>query len=482
MRGKLIAVFSVVVIVVGLLSFVLMRASLGDLFQNPDRARDEAGHAASAANAELQLRGLNMQRWLTEQAGDPALREPFKAETADSRSQYATTQANRIFSKATSDFPSSAPTIVAFVDQQGIALGRNGSNLLRGDDLGKFYPSLVATTKKGTSGSDVWVNKGRNEQMLVSYSSVREADGKVLGAVLVGTPLDDGLLTAISSESSGKPLLLALPVGEGVEVVAKSSNTPPAIVAAFTGAATKGAVTPALGASKPQQLGGPAEYAISGLGLSGFGDNKRAAIISAAPLALAGDLSALLLWPIVGTTLLGIVLVIISGILLGSYISQPIVELEEGLLAVINGQTDKRFELEHAEFGGLVFRINTLLNTLMGVAEDNTDDQGRPSQAPSAQDFAPALSVDERGTENVDRAAAASLKAEPAAAYYERLYGEYIQAKQSIGDPVAHITKDAFLGKIQASEADAAARQGKPVRYKVELKGREVTLIAVPLD
>ena len=63
MRGKLIAVFSVVVIVVGLLSFVLMRASLGDLFQNPDRARDEAGHAAAAANAELQLQGLNMQRW-----------------------------------------------------------------------------------------------------------------------------------------------------------------------------------------------------------------------------------------------------------------------------------------------------------------------------------------------------------------------------------------------------------------------------------
>jgi hypothetical protein len=34
-----------------------------------------------------------------------------------------------------------------------------------------------------------------------------------------------------------------------------------------------------------------------------------------------------------------------------------------------------------------VFRINSLLNAMMGVAEDTTDDQGRPSQGPSAQGF-----------------------------------------------------------------------------------------------
>jgi hypothetical protein len=56
-------------------------------------------------------------------------------------------------------------------------------------------------------------------------------------------------------------------------------------------------------------------------------------------------------------------------------------------LAIINGQSDLRFQLEHPELGGLVFRINSLLNAMMGVAEDTTDDQGRPSQGPSAQGF-----------------------------------------------------------------------------------------------
>ena len=36
--------------------------------------------------------------------------------------------------------------------------------------------------------------------------------------------------------------------------------------------------------------------------------------------------------------------------------------LEEGLLAILNGQSDKRFELDHAELGGLAFRIDQLLN------------------------------------------------------------------------------------------------------------------------
>ena len=73
-----------------------------------------------------------------------------------------------------------------------------------------------------------------------------------------------------------------------------------------------------------------------------------------------------------------------AGWLLGNYITRPINMLEEGLLAILNGQADKRFELDHAELGGLAFRIDQLLNQLMGVEEDTTDDEGRVSRSPSA--------------------------------------------------------------------------------------------------
>ena len=64
-------------------------------------------------------------------------------------------------------------------------------------------------------------------------------------------------------------------------------------------------------------------------------------------------------------------------------------------MTIINGNSDLRFQIEHEELGGLVFRINSLLNQLMGVPEDTTDDEGRPSTAPSAQGLQAALGVDE---------------------------------------------------------------------------------------
>src|SRR5688572_16246452 len=124
---------------------------------------------------------------------------------------------------------------------------------------------------------------------------------------------------------------------------------------------------------------------------------------------------------------LGLILVVAGGWFLGNYISRPLATLEEGLLAILNGQTDKRFELDHAELGGLAFRIDQLLNQLMGVEEDTTDDEGRVSKAPTAANFGEALSV-EGASGPAGSLDAARLASEPADAYYARLYREYIAA------------------------------------------------------
>jgi hypothetical protein len=97
------------------------------------------------------------------------------------------------------------------------------------------------------------------------------------------------------------------------------------------------------------------------------------------PASLVASVSGVL-WPVFAVSVLGLLLVLGGGLFLGNYMSRPISELEEGLLAVINGKTDLRFDIEHADLGGLVFRINSLLNALMGVPE--TDEEGRTSQAP----------------------------------------------------------------------------------------------------
>ena len=144
-------------------------------------------------------------------------------------------------------------------------------------------------------------------------------------------------------------------------------------------------------------------------------------------------------------------------------------------------QSDRRFEIEHPDFGGLAFSINSLLNQLMGVQEDDTDEQGRPSRVPAAtpQKLQEAFAVEPTRVEQAP-SAADILRMEPEDQYFSRLFGEYIAARKSVGEPTEHITQDAFVQKIRGLQTDSADK-GKVVRYKVELRGKEVTLIAVPL-
>ena len=60
------------------------------------------------------------------------------------------------------------------------------------------------------------------------------------------------------------------------------------------------------------------------------------------------------------------------------------------------------------------------------------------------------------------------------------MFDEYIQAKRSVGDPTDHITPSDFGERLRASEGELSQKHGKPVRFKVEVKGKEVVLVAVP--
>jgi hypothetical protein len=120
----------------------------------------------------------------------------------------------------------------------------------------------------------------------------------------------------------------------------------------------------------------------------------------------------------------------------------------------------------------------------MGVEEDTTDAEGRPSRAPSAANFSDAMQVEEKraaGEGQLDPAAIQALAAEPAPHYYSRIYREYISAKKALGEATEHITEQTFTARIQNMEQDAGTKHGRPVRYQVQARQKEVVLIAVPL-
>ncbi|WP_437731328.1 MXAN_5187 C-terminal domain-containing protein [Sorangium sp. So ce1335] len=481
MRGKIIAVFAVIVLMVGGLAYALARASLREI-----ASPGEAPRALAAAMAQLQVDGLVLERWLASHASDPKLREPFNAGTAPARAEAATSAANAIREAvaASPELARTPPSLVVLVDTKGVVLGRNASALMRGDNLGAVYPSLMRAIEQGVTGSDVWVSRARNEQLLASYAPIRSDAGQIVGAVAVGTALNDERLTNASERTSGRLLVVAMQSGDGLDVVAKSRDVPPQLVSALTASPAKDSALRALSSGRMVDIGGlSGEYSAVSHALDGYGDGRRAVLLSIAPLRTPG-LASSLLWPMLGVTALGLVLVVIAAYFLDAYISQPVSEIEDGLLAIMNGRTDLRFGIEHAELGGLVFRLNSLLNQLLGVQEDETDAEGRPSRAPTSASFRDALEVDERMAALSPGEIPADAKAlleEPEDAYYARIFAEYIAAKRSLGDPVDHITRDAFVARLKASEQELGRKHGKPMRYKVEVRGKEIVLLAVPL-
>jgi methyl-accepting chemotaxis protein len=483
MRIKIIAVNALIVAIVGLLSFLLVRSSLGQATSNKDQLSADAQENVNGAAGQFQLDGLRAERWLAGASSEQGAVDALTKATASARGEAATKHCDDLVSKMknTALFERNVPTLVAIVDAGGKIVGRNNSNLNRGDDLGRTYPGLKSTLVSGQSGSDVWYESDR---YLATYVAVRDDQGKVIGALVLGRPLND-MLSRVSEATTGRPLIIVVPKGDGFDVVAHSSKQLPQLDESI-GKGAKDMLKSVLAHQQPDAVR-DSDLLVAASPLPAFEDGKRAILVAAAPAELIQDPTGLAMLPIFGAMAVGIVLVIVGGWLLGNYITRPINMLEEGLLAILNGQTDKRFELDHAELGGLAFRIDQLINQLMGVEEDTTDAEGRVSGAPNAANFTEALAVDDRrmqyqpGEGTLDPEAVARLAAEPAQQYYARIYREYISAKRAIGEATEHITERAFASRIQSMEQDAARKYGRPVRYQVQARNKEVVLLAVPL-
>lgn len=477
MRNKIIAVNAVIVLIVGLLAFAIVRTQLALTTSSPELLKKSAQRDAVGAAAKLQLDALRTERWLAAQAADANTKSALsKSSTQEAKAAAVRQLCDQIANNARSAL-GTKPSIVAVVDSSGKIVARDASDLNRGDDVSAAYPAFKDAIAKTSAGSDVWTDKARADQYVVSYVPVRDEQNR-LHMILLGTGINDAL-ARVSEAATGRGILLVTAAGD---VVANTQNANDDVKAAVKAGANevKGAIT-----QGNVTAGGSGDVLFAAAPLDGFGDGKKTAVVAAAPTALLEGANAIPL-SILGAMALGLVLVVAGGWFLGNYISRPIAMLEEGLLAILNGQTDKRFELDHAELGGLAFRIDQLLNQLMGVEEDNTDEEGRVSKAPTAANFGEALAVDKTGGGGGAAAPSADvdparLAAEPQEQYYARLYREYIAAKKALGEQVDHITDAAFRSRIQGMEQDATAKHGKPVRYHVQTNGREVVLLAVPL-
>jgi hypothetical protein len=169
------------------------------------------------------------------------------------------------------------------------------------------------------------------------------------------------------------------------------------------------------------------------------------------------------------------------------------------VLQVINGRTDLRLETDSPELGGLAFRINQLLNVFTGTEEASEDEDGKISVPPSEGHWKDAAFSDTtRGTStsNVNNAVVAApassggaedvvddpklageLARETEETYQDRLYKEYVQAKESLGENVSNIPKDRFWQRLTGRAEALVQKHGcRMVRFQVHTLDNQVVL------
>ncbi len=382
MRWKIIIVNSTILVIVGLLSFALVKASLDDVLSNRSQRRSDAERAVRSANMQFELDSLRLERWLAARAVEEPVSAVFAGGTSQARSENASVQATRLRDAATKSpaLANLSIPIVLFIDARGVVIGRNDSSQMRGEDLGRAYPSIQRALESGQTTSQIWLSRQRSEQLLVSYAPVRGEAGSVLGILIAGSPLNDERLSQVSRVTSGQALAVGVVEAPGAATVLAEGTAlgPRSVFEAIRQSAVVERAASSLKVGRALFDDDAAVYAAEPL--AGY-EGAQMFIVAGMSQSLVPSVAGLL-WPIFAVTVLGILLVVGGGMFLGNYISEPISELEEGLLSVINGRTNLRFELEHPDLGGLVFRINSLLNALMGVPE--TDSEGRTSQPPGA--------------------------------------------------------------------------------------------------
>jgi hypothetical protein len=363
MRSRIIGVNVLIVLIVGLLSFALVRSSLEKMTSRGDEVRRAARHEAEAIASSLLVSAARVERVLETKVDDSEFRSAIEA--AKGAGDVATSKATSLKNQAKGWGITFAK--VAVVDADGKLIGRDSSSLERGNDVFAKLPALRDTLKDGIARSDVWADG--QTQLLASFAPVRDESGKVVGAIIGGVPMSDVLGRA----ASGSRVVLSAREASGWHAVGQVG----------IGAGEEGLVTAKSDLlAKTAQEAAP-QFAEEGKSLivtaplADFGDGKSVVVAALAATSLLPN-AVEAASPILAVMGLGLLLVIAGGLWLGMFLDTPIEVIEHGLLEIANGNTDMRFDIDHPDLGGVANNLNTLLNKFMNVEEDNTDDQGRP--------------------------------------------------------------------------------------------------------
>ncbi|MGE0785824.1 MAG: MXAN_5187 C-terminal domain-containing protein [Sandaracinaceae bacterium] len=489
MRAKMIGGNLVVVLLVGVVSYFVVNSQLEARFLEQVDSR-------IAGDVQLfdqlwRLEGRELAEQAVEQAGEEDTADVFAGLDEASQRSRAYDRATQILdwlSRRNRNRGGPAE-IVVITDDRGVVVARSQDrNRMFGTALGAQLTTLPGVISSGEPAIDVWrLEEGQTKFLLTAIAPIRDSSG-IRGALVIGYDMSNGMASRLAGMLGREVVFVQDDAIGGASVASGARESLRASLFGEQQAAT----TAALGDE------GTASEAF----LTHLGDDEYIGVIAPVSYAPSAHVAYVVLGnrsaargkaaptrTILIMTGLGILAVFIYGFLLANSFIKPIEAMEEGVLAVINGRSDLRLDIESAELGGLAYRINQLLNVFTGTPEEDAD--GRVSSPPQAWESAEGLNTRPEGPAATPTAAAAAapdaeaddpelaakLANEPEEEYYARIFKEYVAAKEAAGENVANITEDRFIQRLKANEKSLIAKHGcRMVRFQVQTRGTQVNL------
>jgi hypothetical protein len=377
--------------------------------------------------------------------------------------------------------------IVAILDGQGKVLARDlNPNADYGDDLGAKYPA-VREALKGHAVKDVWTLQDRMTE--VAVAPVHREGGAPMGVLLVGYVLSnrkaqerrDLLGTEIGFFHDGKVHTSSFAAEEAGDAKEDVGRTQSLAQVLFQG--------PNL-AHQAQQKSAPTavhhfsiegqDFAVVAAPLPGnFADRTSGVLI----LSSVSDQLSRAREPGRSVLLFGLLAIIVAlgaAVMTAKRFIGPLDQIELGVGEVINGNIDYTFKPVGPDFEGLSNSLNVMLARLLGRDEPNED--AVEEEDNEAEKWRAENMVIDEG-DGASSPAAAALATEGEAAYYPRLYNEYVSALKAAGKTADGVSVPAFMAKLRLAEAGLKQKWScRMVRFQIVTQGDQIVFKAVRVD
>jgi hypothetical protein len=379
--------------------------------------------------------------------------------------------------------------ILAILNSTGKIIARNlNPNADYGEDLRTKYPAVVQALK-GLAVKDIWTWRDGGVHV-VAVAPVTRPDGTIVGAMLVAWVVSaktaqesrDLLGTEIGYFHAGKLhtssfVSSADPSKEDVAKTQALSNF------LFSGQSLAAlALSKAASTQVAHWFLEGHEYAVVAAPMPG---NFADATSGFAILASLSDGMSRVQSDGIKVLLLGLLAVIVALIaaaMTARRFIAPLDKIELGVAEIINTNIDYTFKPVGPDFEGLSNSLNVMLARLLGREEPNEEAvEEEEEDAANKRWKADLMNIDNTGG-TASPATVAALAEESEAAYYPRLFNEYVNALQALGQPSGGLSVQAFMAKLSLAEAGLREKwECKSVRFQIVTERGEISFKPVKI-